>query len=65
MNIRAALASCIVGMGQTTLITFCGMITFSPPNCSGASSCIINMMLKVSNKTVRENKIASLVEFHD
>ena len=54
-----------MGMSQTLLTTFCGMMDMPPPICSKAYAKCNNLVLAASKKEVMKEQLAASAELHD
>ena len=65
VNTQLVLAARTVGMSQTLLTTFCGMMDMPPPICTIAYSNCNKLVLAASNKEVMKEQLAASAELHD
>ena len=64
MNTQSVLAARTVGMSQTSLTTFCGMMDLPPPTCKKSYANSNKLILSASKKAVREEQLAAATELH-
>ena len=55
----------MIGKGQATLTTFCGMMDLPPPICQKSYSKSNELILKATEESVREQQVAAAQELHD
>ena len=64
VNTQLVLAARTVGMSQTLLTTFCGMMDMPPPICTKAYANCNKLILAASNKEVMKEQLAASAELH-
>ena len=65
VNTQLVLAARTVGMSQTLLTTFCGMMDMPPPICTKAYANCNKLVLAASNKEVMKEHLAAAAELHE
>ena len=65
VNTQLVLAARTVGMSQTLLTTFCGMMDMPPPISHTAYAKCNNLVLAASKKEVMKEQLAASAELHD
>ena len=64
LNTQSVLAARTVGMSQTLLTTFYGMMELPPPTCKKSYATSNELVLAASRKAIREDRFAASAELH-